>query len=97
MNRRAILLPILLTACSTAPAAIPVHGVTPGHKCVAEGTDRFIGRTGDSRSGGEIKRVTHAAVLRWAPPGKMLTMDYREDRVTIWLDAAYKITKIRCG
>jgi len=27
----------------------------------------------------------------------MLTMDYREDRVTIWLDQANKITKIRCG
>jgi hypothetical protein len=27
----------------------------------------------------------------------MLTMDYREDRVTIWLDPARKITRIRCG
>jgi len=27
----------------------------------------------------------------------MLTMDYREDRVTIWLDAGSKITRIRCG
>jgi len=27
----------------------------------------------------------------------MLTMDYREDRVTIWVDEAKKITKIRCG
>jgi len=25
------------------------------------------------------------------------TMDYREDRVTVWLDSAKKITKIRCG
>jgi hypothetical protein len=36
-------------------------------------------------------------VLRWAPPGIMLTMDFRADRVTVWLDAADKITKIRCG
>lgn len=97
MSRAVIFVPIVLSACSTAPAAIPVHGVTPGHKCVSEGTDRFIGLTGDSRSGAEIKRATRAAVLRWAPPGIMLTMDYREDRVTVWLDAAYKITKIRCG
>jgi len=27
----------------------------------------------------------------------MLTMDFRADRVTVWLDAANKITKIRCG
>jgi len=27
----------------------------------------------------------------------MLTMDYRADRVTVWLDPANKITKLRCG
>jgi hypothetical protein len=71
--------------------------VTPGHKCQTAGTDEFVGRAGNSQSGAAIKRVSKAAVLRWAPPGVMLTMDYREDRVTVWLDSAYKITKIRCG
>ena len=44
-----------------------------------------------------IKRATRAAVLRWAPPGYMLTMDYREDRVTVYLGADRKITKVNCG
>jgi hypothetical protein len=96
MSKAILLVPALLAACSTAPAT-PVHGVTPGHKCDAAGTDRFIGEIGDSKSGAAIKHSTHAAVLRWAPPGIMLTMDYREDRVTVWLDSAAKITKIRCG
>ena len=87
----------LLSACSTAPAQTPVHGVTPGHKCDAAGTDRFVGQKGTSESGAAIKQATRAAVLRWAPPGIMLTMDYREDRVTVWLDPAKTITKIRCG
>ena len=42
-------------------------------------------------------RETHAAVLRWAPPGMMLPMDYRADRVTVWLDPSSKITQIKCG
>jgi hypothetical protein len=96
MARIPFLALVLLAACSTAPAT-PVHGVTPGHKCDAMGTDRFIGEIGDSKAGAAIKRTTHAAVLRWAPPGVMLTMDFREDRVTVWLDDARKITKIRCG
>jgi hypothetical protein len=86
----------LLAACSTAQA-IPVHGVTPGHKCDSTGSERFIGEIGDSKTGAAIERATHAAVLRWAPPGIMLTMDYRQDRVTVWLDDARRITKIRCG
>jgi hypothetical protein len=87
----------LLAACSTAPAQPVVHGQTPGHTCKADGTEQFVGQTRSDKVGAEIKRVSNAAVLRWAPPGVMLTMDYREDRVTVWLDSANKITQIKCG
>jgi hypothetical protein len=75
----------------------PIHGDTPGHTCNLTGTDRFVGRPGNKMMGEAIKAVSRAAVLRWAPPGTMLTMDYRADRVTIYLDARKKITKITCG
>lgn len=98
MRKFAALAPALLVACSTAPAAEPpVHGETPGHTCTPEGLDKFMGQTRSDAVGAEIKRVSNAAVLRWAPPGVMLTMDFRADRVTAWLDAADRITKIRCG
>jgi hypothetical protein len=97
MHKAIALAPFLLAACAAAPADPPVHGVTPGHKCQTEGTDRFVGLEGSSANGAAIKRASHAAVLRWAPPGVMLTMDYREDRVTVHLDGAHKITEIRCG
>ena len=97
MRRIALLLPALLGACTTAPAATPVHGVTPGHKCDAAGIDRFIGQPGIRATGAAIKQATNAAVLRWAPPGVMLTMDFREDRVTVYLGPDKKVTKINCG
>ena len=97
MRKIFALLPVLLVACSTAPAAPIIHGETPGHKCVTEGTAHFIGQPGNSQTGAAIMRATHAAVLRWAPPGYMLTMDFRADRVTVKLDSAYKITGIGCG
>jgi hypothetical protein len=87
----------MLAACSTAPADPPIHGVTPGHKCQTAETDRFIGQAANSESGAAIMRASHAAVLRWAPPGVMLTMDYREDRVTVHLGPDGKITEIKCG
>src|SRR5947199_9940756 len=73
---------VLMSACSTAPAAPVVHGETPGHTCEATGTDSFVGQQGTSQAGAAIKRATHAAVPRWAPPGGMLTMGFRADRVT---------------
>ena len=104
MRKIFALAPALLAACSTAPAADAgplqpgqIHGVTPGHKCQKAGTDQFIGKTGTSETGAAIKRVSKAAVLRWAPPGYMLTMDYREDRVTVYLGPDRKVTKINCG
>jgi hypothetical protein len=75
----------------------PVHGVTPGHKCEAGGLSTFIGRASGGETGAAIKRASHAAVLRWAPPGVMLTMDYREDRVTVYLGPDKKVTEIKCG
>jgi len=97
MRSFALLVPALLIACSTAPAEPVVHGETPGHTCNAAGTDSFLGQAGTSESGAAIKRATRAAVLRWAPPGYMLTMDFRADRVTVKLDERYKITGINCG
>jgi hypothetical protein len=97
MRKLIVALPVLLGACSTAPAQPVVHGETPGHTCTTDGTDQFVGQTRSDAVGAQIKQVSHAAVLRWAPPGVMLTMDYRADRVTVWLDAANKITQIKCG
>ena len=110
MRRFAALAVAILSACAVNSAPVPaetveggasqptpIHGVTPGHTCLASGTEQFIGQAGSSETGAAILRASQAAVLRWARPGTMLTMDYRDDRVTIWVDPANKITKIRCG
>jgi hypothetical protein len=91
------LVPMLLGACSTAPAQMPVHGVTPGHRCDNAGTGRFLGQAATSETGAAIMRASHAATLRWALPGMMLTMDYREDRVTVHLGPDRRVTQIKCG
>lgn len=97
MRKIAILAFVLLVACSTAPAEPPVHGVTPRHVCKVDGTGWFIGQRGTGEAGAAILRASKAAVLRWAPPGVMLTMDYRQDRVTVYLDRDRRITQIKCG
>jgi hypothetical protein len=90
-----LLAPLLIAACATAEP--PVHGETPGHECRTIGTDQFIGQTATSEVGAAILRATHSAVLRWAPPGAALTMDYRADRVTVDLGPDNRITKLHCG
>jgi hypothetical protein len=86
---------MLLAGCAASEPVI--HGDTPGHVCVAEGTETFIGEPATADTGAKIMKATRAAVLRWAPPGVMLTMDYRADRVTVRLGPDRKITAINCG
>ena len=97
MRKLLLIAPAALAACATAPAGPAVHGETAGHECKAEGTDQFLGQAGTSETGAAILHATHAATLRWAPPGYMLTMDFRADRVTVALGPDYKITKVSCG
>jgi hypothetical protein len=89
--------PMLLGACAAVPPQSNVHGAVPGRVCNATGTDSFIGQPGTSESGAAILKATNSAVLRWAPPGAMMTMDYSASRVTVHLDDAGRITKISCG
>jgi hypothetical protein len=90
--RKAILLaPYILAACVSTP-----HEATH-HECRLEGADRFTGQAGTSEVGAAILGATHSAELRWAPPGYMMTMDFRPDRVTVHLGPDYKITQINCG
>ncbi len=90
-----VFVPALLGSCAAAQP--PVHGETPGHTCRAAGSARFIGQPGTSETGSAIVHATNAAVLRWAPPGVMLTMDFRADRVTVRIDSDRRVTAINCG
>ena len=95
MRSGLLLAVLLLVGCATTRPI--VHGDTPGHTCVTESTDNFIGEEGTSATGAAIMRATNAAVLRWAPPGYMMTMDFRADRVTVRLGPDGKVTAISCG
>lgn len=100
MRKLLLLAALPLGGCSTlppTPADPPIHGETPGHTCTMAGTERFAGQIASEELAVGIMRMSHAAVLRWAPPGVMLTMDYRADRVTVHLDSSNRITQIKCG
>lgn len=76
--------------------AIPEKG-SSGRTCAAGSAAALVGRTASTELGAEAMRLTRAAALRWIPPGAMVTMDYRTDRVNVELDANNRVTRIRCG
>lgn len=94
---RKLSLPFVLLLAGCAAAQPPLHGETPGHRCRQEGGERFVGATASSETAAAILAATGASTLRWAPPGAALTMDYRFDRVTVYLDARNRIERVSCG
>jgi peptidase inhibitor I78 family protein len=97
MRKLAILAPALISACSTAPAAPRAQGEAPGRACQSAGLERFAGQPATSETGAAILRASNATVLRWVPHGTIITMEFRADRVTVWLSAGNRINRVNCG
>ena len=47
--------------------------------------------------GAEIVRASGAKRLQWVAAGMMVTMDFREDRVRVYLDAQNRVQRASCG
>ena len=91
-----------LSACATAPAPVPpasmpVEGSTPAGLCSAQAAQQYVGQPATEETGSAIRRATNSTVLRWARPGMMMTMEYRDDRVTVRVGPDNRITQISCG
>jgi hypothetical protein len=87
----ALLIPIaLLAACET----IPNSGAG---RCDTTRVHSFVGVLGTADVGKAIFKRSGAKQLRWIPPGTMVTMDYRTDRLNIRTDARNFVTAIDCG
>ena len=92
MRKLGLAVPMLLAACATTPAA-PVSGGT----CQNETLGTFVGREATERTLAELQKASGAKTMRVVQPGMMVTMDYREDRLTVRLSADNRIMSVKCG
>jgi hypothetical protein len=90
-----ILIAAAVLAAGCATAAVPERGA--GGRCDAARAQKLIGRVKSAKVGKDALRLTGARALRWIAPGTMVTMDYREDRVNLRVDAASRVVKVDCG
>jgi len=87
----------LLAVGACAMAGPPVRGETAGGRCNDSNIQQFVGRQATSELGAEMQRVSGAAIVRWVPQGMMITMEYRSDRLTVYLDANNRVERISCS
>ena len=82
---------------SALGGCVPVPYAYQVMSCKVDGFPALVGRETSEATGKEILRVSGAKILRWAPPGTMVTMDYNPERVTAWTGPDNKITRLTCG
>ena len=97
--RYIILLPALsLAACATTPASPSIaEPAEPVETCRKEALANFVGQPASEALGVRMLSASKATKLRWVAKGMMVTMDYRGDRLTVYLDAANRVERANCG
>ena len=94
--RHACLLPLFaLAACATVPAAPVV--AQPEAACRNEALAPFVGQPASQALGTQMLAASGARALRWVAKGMMVTMEFRADRVTAYLDSANRVERASCG
>ena len=96
--RNASLMPLFaLAACATAPAGPDGPATETAGTCRKDALPSFVGQPATAALGAKMLAASGARDLRWVAKGMMVTMDYRDDRLTVHLDAANRVERARCG
>ena len=95
----AIALP--LAACthagSSTAADTPPHVAGSNQECKPDTLEAFTGRTADEATIKKLVADSGARHARVVKPGMAVTMDFRQDRVTVQVDAQNRIERASCG
>lgn len=89
--------PLAAAACAAAPSPYPERSSAETFECRNTALEQFRGQPASGELAPTILRASGAKTLRWVPHGTMVTMEYRSDRVTVWLDPANRIARVSCG
>ncbi len=88
-------LALLAAGCQKEKAPQTTAAVEPGI-CKPASAETLVGK--DKISDAEAMTLTGATIVRQIKPGDVVTMDLRQERVTIETDPATgKITRAMCG
>jgi hypothetical protein len=83
-----------LAACAaqSAPPSLQGDGT-----CDPANIQQFVGQQRSTQLEQEMRRVSHAATVRWVPQGTMITMEFSPQRLTVFLDANHRVERISCS
>ncbi|MET3152746.1 I78 family peptidase inhibitor [Stenotrophomonas indicatrix] len=82
---------------STDAGSLPAKVSDGPQECRPEALDAFTGKTADEATIKKLVADSGARNARVVKPGMAVTMDFRQDRVTVQVDAQNRIERASCG
>lgn len=85
---------LAMAGCATASGE---GGNEAPRQCTADPVQDLVGRPATAELGQDALTRSNSRALRWIRPGDAVTMDFRQDRLNIHLDARGAVERITCG
>jgi len=88
-----------LDACAQPlpPAPVPRPPVIAPGQCNESAARFAVGQVADAKLAEEARIRASAQRVRMVRPGQMVTMEYDAGRLTLDIDAAGRVSGVRCG
>ena len=95
----ASLLTLSLSACAATPPQVRTGGPLPPQRdpCTADAARAYVGQVASDAVVEQARQAAHAEVARILHPGDVITMEYRQGRLNLEVDARNVIVDLRCG
>lgn len=103
MNRSFLIVIVLfpmLAGCTSAASLLPAEAgpaVKGDGRCDAAPVAWAVGQKADEQVMKNVWQQSGSGMIRPIAPGQAVTMDFREDRINVHLDAGNTITRLDCG
>lgn len=88
-----------LAACTSTPTAPPMSDPLPptAAQCHADAAQSYVGQPATPQNVEAARQRAGAEIARVLKPDQMVTMEFREGRLNVYVDKANVITRIACG
>ena len=91
----AVTITLLLTGCAMGSRPKPTPPAP--RACAAENVQRFVGRPATPALVDQVRRASGSTVARRITPEMRVTMEFRPDRVNVWVGLKGEVERISCG
>jgi len=97
MSHRPVVIASLLVSVAVLGACATPEPPSMHHQCNADAAATYVGRRASADNIEGARKAAGADIARTLSPGQVVTMEYRDGRLNLHIDAARTITRITCG